>query len=220
MAIEIILRSETKTVISGLHSEVVGFGLEETEEAVLDLVTKLELETHARSVVVSEAEKEAARVLRHMKDRFSRLFNCDYIVMPRVWTVDEDIESLNKTACSSALKLLSVLAVVRLDDGEPRNIIEKRLSRVLADRKVATVSMEKEDEHHALGSSSTTWDEFPPSRTLIRPSKCKSLWNKFLAETEYHVKKAYSAQAAARRRLEGDVKGDRKPCSNCGHCSP
>lgn len=49
--------------------------------------------------------------------------------MPRVWTGKEDIRAITKMARSASLKLLSVMAVIRLDD-ELDNI-EKTLTLAL-----------------------------------------------------------------------------------------
>ncbi|KAG7992248.1 hypothetical protein I3843_02G118700 [Carya illinoinensis] len=42
--------------------------------------------------------------------------------MPRVWTGKEDIRAITKTARSASLKLLSVMAIIRLDDDDNDSI--------------------------------------------------------------------------------------------------
>ncbi|KAF2302858.1 hypothetical protein GH714_009534 [Hevea brasiliensis] len=49
-------------------------------------------------------------------DRFSAVFNHDNDSMPRVWTGKEDIRTITKDARSASLKLLSVMAAIRLDE--------------------------------------------------------------------------------------------------------
>ncbi|KAL3512139.1 hypothetical protein ACH5RR_024856 [Cinchona calisaya] len=84
-------------------------------------------------VVEAKAKEEAGTVLIHMKYRFSTLFSHDTDSMLRVWTWKEDIRAIIKTARSSALKLLSVMEAILLDDVVDN--IEKTLSLVLLDSK-------------------------------------------------------------------------------------
>jgi hypothetical protein len=48
--------------------------------------------------------------------------------------------------------------------------------------------------------------QIPPSKTLLTPVQCKSLWRQFKMETEYSVSQAISAQVQCfpfKRDLEG-----------------
>ncbi|KAH0455265.1 hypothetical protein IEQ34_015297 [Dendrobium chrysotoxum] len=51
-----------------------------------------------------------------MKDRFSTIFKYDKDSMPRVWTRKEDVRMITKDTRAVALKLLSVMAAICLDD--------------------------------------------------------------------------------------------------------
>ncbi|KAL2534061.1 Protein ROOT HAIR DEFECTIVE 31 [Abeliophyllum distichum] len=160
----------------------------ETETAVAEFAGS------CKRSVEAKAKEDAGRVLIRMKDRFSTLFSHDSDSMPRVWTGKEDIRAITKTARSCSLKLLSVMAAIRLDDDA--DAIENTLSLALVDPKAAS-STNKGTSVDPLASS--TWKEIPASKTLITPVQCKSLWRQFKAETEYTVTQAIAAQEASRR---------------------
>ncbi|CAN0878019.1 Protein ROOT HAIR DEFECTIVE 3 homolog 1 [Linum grandiflorum] len=183
-----LLKRESDSAVSEMTHDLKGFDMDEKARAEM----LANLENYAKSVVESKAKEEAARVLIRMKDRFSMLFSHDADSMPRVWTGSEDIRAITKTARSASLKLLSVMAAIRLDNNP--DAIEKLLSSCLLEAIT--------DKSGAAASdplASSTWKEIPSSRTLITPVQCKSVWRQFKAETEYSVTQAISAQEANRR---------------------
>ncbi|TYH53414.1 hypothetical protein ES332_D09G099800v1 [Gossypium tomentosum] len=187
-----LLQRETESILSGLSTALSGFDMDEQTQKK----TLTSLENHARGVVEGKAKEEAGRVLIRMKDRFSTLFNHDSESMPRVWTGKEDIRSITKTAHSAALKLLSVMAAIRLDDNVDN--IENTLCSALLDTKgIASVTKWGSTTSDPLASS--TWDKVPPNKILITPVQCKILWRQYRAETEYCVTQAISAQEANKR---------------------
>lgn len=188
-----LLRRESQYAVSGLASDLSGFDLDEQTKGKM----LAKLEDYARSVVEAKTREEAGSILIRMKDRFTTLFSHDADSMPRVWTGKEDIKSITKFARSASLKLLSVLAVVRLDD-EPDDI-DKTLSLALVENKSSRSSAS--DNSLALSDplASSTWEKVPSSKTLITPVQCKSLWRQFQMETEYTVSQAIAAQEASRR---------------------
>ncbi|KAK6128020.1 hypothetical protein DH2020_038223 [Rehmannia glutinosa] len=189
-AIRKLFRRETEKAVSGFSSALSGFEMDEvTKEKLL-----LGLEDHARGIVEAKAKEEAGRVLIRMKDRFSTLFSHDSDSMPRVWTGKEDIRAITKTARSASLKLLSVMAAIRLDDDA--DSIENTLSLALIDPKSGAAT-NRSISGDPLASSS--WDEVPSSKTLLTPVQCKSLWRQFKVETEYTVTQAIAAQEASKR---------------------
>ncbi|OIW11845.1 hypothetical protein TanjilG_31595 [Lupinus angustifolius] len=122
-----LLRRETESAVSGFSSALSGFDMDEdTRHKMI-----LSIEDYARGVVEGKAREEAGRVLIRMKDRFTMLFSHDSDSMPRVWTGKEDIRAITKTARSASLKLLSVMAAIRLDDDA--DSIEKTLVVALVD---------------------------------------------------------------------------------------
>ncbi|TYI09795.1 hypothetical protein ES332_A09G097700v1 [Gossypium tomentosum] len=187
-----LLQRETESILSGLSTVLSGFDMDEQTQKK----TLTSLANHARGVVEGKAKEEAGRVLIRMKDRFSTLFNHDSDSMPRVWTGKEDVRSISKTAHSAALKLLSVMAAIRLDDNVDN--IENTLCSALLDTKgIASVAKWGSTTSDPLASS--TWDKVPPNKILITPVQCKILWRQYRAETEYCVTQAISAQEANKR---------------------
>ncbi|CAA0332036.1 unnamed protein product [Arabidopsis thaliana] len=170
-------RRETESAVSGLSSALAGFDM---EEETRDRMVK-SLQDYARGVIETKAKEEAVRVLMRMKERFGTIFSHDSDSMPRVWTGKEDLRAITKSARSASLKLLSVMAVIRLGD-EPDNI-EKTLTVALLDPTKNDTSKKSITTSDPLASS--TWDEVPSSRTLITPVQCKSIWRQFKTETEY-----------------------------------
>ncbi|KAJ6309038.1 hypothetical protein OIU76_018603 [Salix suchowensis] len=187
-----LLQRETESVVAGVSNALSGFDMD--EQSMEKILTGLE--NYAKGLVEAKAREQAGRVLILMKDRFSILFSHDSDSMPRVWTGKEDIRAITKTARSSSLKLLSVMAAIRM--GDDVDNIETTLSSSLMDMKNnAAVKDRSITIIDPLASSS--WEEIPSSRTLITPVQCKSLWRQFNSETEYTVTQAISAQEAHKR---------------------
>ncbi|XP_042048217.1 protein ROOT HAIR DEFECTIVE 3-like, partial [Salvia splendens] len=190
LAIRKLLQREKEKAVSGFSGSLTGF---EMDNATKDkMVSKLE--THARGIVEAKAKEEAGRVLIRMKDRFTTLFSHDADSMPRVWTGKEDVRGITKTARSASLKLLSIMSAIRLEDDADN--IESLLSLALMDPKGAA-SGNRSITADPLASSS--WEKIPPTRTLLTPVQCKSLWRQFKTETEYTVGQAITAQEANKR---------------------
>ncbi|CAL9016167.1 unnamed protein product [Prunus brigantina] len=189
-----LLNRETEVAVSKFSAAVAGFELDK------DTSTKMtqNLRDYARNVVEKKAREEAANIMIHMKDRFSTVFNYDSDSLPRVWTGKDDIRSITKDARSASLKLLSVMAAIRLEE-KPDNI-EKLLFSSLMD---GTVTVSSSQAGRIAASTdplaSSTWEEVSSKDTLITPVQCKSLWRQFKAETEYSVTQAISAQEAHKR---------------------
>ncbi|KAL0800721.1 hypothetical protein Bca101_055896 [Brassica carinata] len=179
---------ETESAVSGFSSALACFDI---EEETRDKMVK-SLQDYSRGVIETKAKEEAGKVLMRMKDRFATIFSNDADSMPRVWTGNEDLRAITKTARSASLKLLSVMAVMRL--GDETDNIEKTLTVALLDSTTSKKSITASDP-----LASSTWDEIPSSRTLITPVQCKSIWRQFKTETEYTVTQAISAQQANKR---------------------
>uniref|UniRef100_A0A7N0ZXB6 Protein ROOT HAIR DEFECTIVE 3 homolog n=1 Tax=Kalanchoe fedtschenkoi TaxID=63787 RepID=A0A7N0ZXB6_KALFE len=183
---------ETESAMSGLADALTGLDMD--EKTVEEMLAGLK-DFARRGVIESKAREEAGRVLIRMKDRFSTLFSRDSDSMPRVWTGKEDIRGITRNARAASLKLLSVMAAIRLDD-EP-DTIAKTLSAALVDVPGSASSNRSLTLGDPLASSK--WEEVPVPRTLITPVQCKSLWRQFKSETEYNVTQAMSAQEANKR---------------------
>ncbi|KAK8294127.1 hypothetical protein V6Z11_D06G234500 [Gossypium hirsutum] len=191
LSIRNLLRCETESAVRGLSSGLSGFDLDENARG--KMITTLE--DYAKGVIETKAREEAGRVVVRMKDRFSNLFAYDADSMPRVWTGKEDIRFITKTARVECLKLLSVMAAIRLDDTADN--IEKILFTALLDPSSSAAAIKSNKAGDPLASS--TWDQIPPAKTMITPVQCKTLWRQFMTETEYSVTQAISAQEANRR---------------------
>ncbi|XP_059287533.1 protein ROOT HAIR DEFECTIVE 3 homolog 1-like [Lycium ferocissimum] len=184
-----LLQRETDTALTGFSAALSGFEMDEqTKDSMV-----LRLKDYARGVVEAKAKEEAGRVLIHMKDRFTMLFSYDSDSMPRIWTGKENIRAITKTARSASLKLLSVMAAIRLED--ERDSIDNMLTVALGDGGAST----KKGTESLDPLASSTWNEVSASKTLITPIQCKSLWKQFNTETEYIVTQAIAAQEASKR---------------------
>ncbi|XP_071742416.1 protein ROOT HAIR DEFECTIVE 3-like [Rutidosis leptorrhynchoides] len=188
-AIRKLFQHETKVAVSEFSVALSGFEMDEqSNEAMLS-----KLENYARGIVEGKTKEEAGKALYRMKERFTSLFNHDSDSMPRIWTGKEDIRTITKTARSSSLKLLSVLAAIRLDVDDDK--IGDTLVVALVDRKKDTSkSISTQDP-----LASSTWEEVPATKTLITPVQCKSLWSQFQRETEYTITQAIASQEANKR---------------------
>ncbi|XP_008225781.1 PREDICTED: protein ROOT HAIR DEFECTIVE 3 homolog 2-like [Prunus mume] len=189
-----LLNLETEFTISKFSAAVADFELD--KETIAKLLQHLR--DYSRNVVEKIAREEATKIMIHMKDRFFTVFNYDCDSMPRVWTEKVDIRSITKDARSASMKLLAVMAAIRLDE-KPDNI-EKVLFSTLMDGIVNVSS----SQDRRIGASadplaSSTWEEVSLENTLITPVQCKSLWVEFKTETEYSVIEAISVQEAYKR---------------------
>ncbi|XP_066338286.1 protein ROOT HAIR DEFECTIVE 3 homolog 2-like isoform X1 [Miscanthus floridulus] len=186
-----LYRRETENAALAFSASLSEFELDQT------ICSKMvsDLREHARSVVEMKAREEAGNVLMRMKERFFTVLSHDRDLMPRTWMGDEDIRSITREARLGALRLMSVMAAIRLDD-KP-NKIERALTTALLDG--GPLSHKRSIEFASDPLASSTWEEVSPKDTLITPVQCKSIWRQFKAETEYSVAQAMSMQEAHRR---------------------
>ncbi|KAM0041212.1 putative P-loop containing nucleoside triphosphate hydrolase [Helianthus debilis subsp. tardiflorus] len=184
-AIRKLFFRETESAVSEFSFTLCGFEMDEQEKE--DMISKLK--NFARGLVEGKTREEAAKVLYHMKERFTSIFNHDNDSMPRVWTGKEDIRTITKTARSSSLKLLSVFAAIRLD--EETDTIGNTLILTLVDSKKDTTAADP--------LASSTWETVPAGKTLITPVQCKALWAQFQRETEYTITQAIASHEANKR---------------------
>ncbi|XP_061366903.1 protein ROOT HAIR DEFECTIVE 3 homolog 2 [Gastrolobium bilobum] len=194
LSIRKLLKRETEAAVSEFLASIAGFELDkETVERM-----QQSLRDYARKVVENKARGEAGKVLIRMKDRFSMVFNHDNDSLPRVWTGKEDIRAITRDARSASLRLLSDMAVIRLD--EKPDHIEGVLHSSLIDKSGAAASSQYTSREALVDPlASSTWEEVSPEDILITPVQCKSLWRQFQGETEYTVTQAISAQEAHKR---------------------
>ncbi|KHN32690.1 Protein ROOT HAIR DEFECTIVE 3 like 1, partial [Glycine soja] len=154
-----LLNHETQSAVSGFCVELIRFDVDEqTKKSMI-----VSLDDYAKGVIEAKAREEAGRVLIRMKDRFLTLFSHDSDSMPRIWTGKEDVRAITKSARSSCLKLLSVMAVIRLEDGDDIYDIEKTLIVALADSSSSSAKDKSMTAVKPLASS--TWDQEANNRS-------------------------------------------------------
>ncbi|KAF9660574.1 hypothetical protein SADUNF_SadunfUnG0010700 [Salix dunnii] len=183
-----LLASTTDVAESELSNAHVDFELPRSE-----IDTKLGyLKVFAKSVVERKARESAAieRVLMPMKHRFTQAFNLEENSTPRVWTPEQNIDEIERNALSAALKILAVMAAIRLDN------IEDQIEIVLSSSLMGVVPAVANAPDPL---ASNTWEEVSTNTTLLTPVQCKSLWMRFKAEVAYIVNQATSDQEARRQ---------------------
>ncbi|KVH97948.1 Root hair defective 3 GTP-binding, partial [Cynara cardunculus var. scolymus] len=174
-AIRKLLHHEIKIAVSEFSVALSGFEMD--EQAKEEMVSKLE--NYAREIIEGKTKEEAGKVLYRMKERYNLLI-CRY------W-----IKSIIGEGISLSLKLLSVLAAIRLD------VDADKIGNTL----VLALVEQKKDKSTSFQDplASSTWEEVPATKTLITPVQCKSLWSQFQRETEYTITQAIASQEANKR---------------------
>ncbi|KAM7472585.1 hypothetical protein LguiA_010768 [Lonicera macranthoides] len=170
---------QMQSAISEISSAVSGFRMD--EHTYNEMV--LQLKDYARGVIQAKARQEAARVLTRMNDRFERFFSHDSDSKLRVWSGKEDVQGIKENAFSASLKLLSIMAAIRLDD--KADDIEKSLFLAFVAKDESTKKCDP--------LASDIWEEVPSSETLITPIQCKDIWKQFTENSEPIVKRAQEA---------------------------
>ncbi|PWA80942.1 protein ROOT HAIR DEFECTIVE 3 [Artemisia annua] len=190
-----VYESKLKEALYGPVEALLKGGRVDTWPAIRKLLRNETETVLSEGVIEGKTREEAERVLYHMKERFTSIFNYDDDSMPRVWTGKEEIRAITKTAHSSCLKLLFVLAAIRLD--EDTDVIEDTLALSLMSPYYGTSKSTTSQDPLA----STTWKEVPATKTLITPVQCKSLWNQFRRETKDTITQAIASQEAKKRKI-------------------
>eukprot|EP00250_Pteridium_aquilinum_P020465 c24824_g2_i2 orf=433-2931(-) len=199
-AIKKLLEQETQTATSDLSGALSGFELDTMEEHRMIST----LQGAGKRIVDKKAREEANQALIRMKDRFTSVFSHGPDSMPRVWTGKEDMKAIIRDAHMSAIKLLSTLSALRLEEKKPDHI-ETALTSLLHDGSesgaesgtVMDRSLTTTTGANALAS--TTWEGVATSDTLITPVQCRGLWRQFNREMEYTITQAITAQEASKR---------------------
>ncbi|KAL0908031.1 hypothetical protein M5K25_022496 [Dendrobium thyrsiflorum] len=121
-----LLQRESKTALSGFALALSSFDIDQT--TIEKFLAKLE--EYARIIVESMTRKKAGMALMYMKNRFLTILSRNFDSMPRQCT-REEIKAITKMARLASLKLLSVIAAIRLD--EDKDNVEKTLQLALVD---------------------------------------------------------------------------------------
>ncbi|KAI5332211.1 hypothetical protein L3X38_022340 [Prunus dulcis] len=187
-----LLNHETEVAISKFSTVVADFQLDKATIAKM----LQHLRDYSRNVVEKKTREEATKIMIHMKDRFSTVLNYDSDSMLRVWTGKEEIRSITKDARSASMKLLSVMAAIRLDE-KPDNIEKVLFSSLMDEAVIVSSSQDREIGPSVDPLASSNWEEVSAKNTLITPVQCQSLWRQFKVETENSVTQAISAHVMA-----------------------
>lgn len=197
-AIRKLFLQETKAATNDLSSVLAGFELDKQEE----LRRVNNLQDTGRSILEKKAREEASQALIRMKDRFTMVFSHDADGMPRVWTGKEDMKAIIRDARMSVIKLLSILAALRLEDKRTDSIetaLTSSLSEASGGLEGGSVTERNLSTTTSNVLASSTWEGLTASDTLITPVQCRNLWRQFNRETEYTITQAIAAQEASKR---------------------
>lgn len=191
-----LVASETEKATAGLATALKGYELAREEEAgILKGLTKF-----SRIIVEGKVREATSQALVRMKDRFQNIFGHDEGSLPRVWGEEHNIRAITKAARVGALKMLAVIAALRLSPDATEDGVEDALLSLVTDSDASSESAEgssRGGSSNALASS--TWSGVAPEDTTLTPAQCRSLWRQFRAETEYTISQALSAQEAKRQ---------------------
>ncbi|MCO5592157.1 hypothetical protein L7F22_046153 [Adiantum nelumboides] len=199
-SIKKLLVQETESATNDLAGDLSGFELDKKEEQrILE-----NLQAAGRQMVEKKAREEANQALLRMKERFTSVFSHGPDSMPRMWTGKEDMKAIIRDARMSAIRLLSTLSALRLEE-KKLDHIETALTSLVHDGSesgsqsgsVTERGLTATGGQSALASS--TWEGVAASNTLITPVQCRGLWRQFNREIEYTVTQAITAQEASRR---------------------
>ncbi|XP_074312775.1 protein ROOT HAIR DEFECTIVE 3-like isoform X2 [Silene latifolia] len=170
-----LLKQQTQSAASGLATDLSDFDLD--EELTKNMLAKLK--DYARGVVEAKAKKLAGMVQILIKDRFMTSFKPDGGSL--VWTEGDDVEKITVSTLSKSLELLSALAAIRLDE-ESDDVKELLTDALLKDSSCDTI---------LIAMAKSTWEKVSPSKTLITPVQCKSVWERFQEEIKDTVNRAF-----------------------------
>ena len=191
-----LVASETEKATAGLATALKGYELTREEEAgILEGLTKF-----SRIIVEGKVREATSQALVRIKDRSQNIFGHDEGSLPRVWGEEHNIRAITKAARVGALKMLAVIAALRLSPDATEDGVEDALLSLVTDSDASSESAEgssRGGSSNALASS--TWPGVAPEDTTLTPAQCRSLWRQFRAETEYTISQALSAQEAKRQ---------------------
>ncbi|KAB1215776.1 hypothetical protein CJ030_MR4G007229 [Morella rubra] len=167
---------ETLAAVSKFSNAVNEFDL---DQAAVDTMVQ-EMRDYARSLVEVLAREESRDVLIFMKDRFLHVLYHDTDSRPNVWTDQREdmIGTITWDACSAALKVLSVMAAIRLTE-RPDTISHSLFSSLMVDPSSQDSTTIAQTNAFAL----TKWEEVSLENTLITPVQCVLFWKGFLQWT-------------------------------------
>ncbi|XP_024402965.1 protein ROOT HAIR DEFECTIVE 3 [Physcomitrium patens] len=194
-SIRMIVENETELVTTSLKKELSGF--EPTQDEEKQIFT--DLSKHPRLIVEKKVREVNSQILIRMKDRFNTIFGHDDDSIPRVWGEEHDVRAITKSARQGALKMLSVIAAIRLNPDSDQDGVEDVLMTLITDSDFSSHDGSRDGSVGSNPFASSTWPGVDPKDTMLTPAQCRSLWRQLRAETEYTISQALTAQEAKRR---------------------
>lgn len=194
-SIRVLVEGDTEKVTKALLEELTAF--EPTEDEEKQVLS--DLSEHSRAIVVKKAKEEASQALIRMKDRFNNIFGHDEDSLPRVWGEEHNVRAITKSARVGALKMLAVIAAIRLNPNSDQDSVEGALMTLVGDSDSSSDGSSVDGSVSSNPLASSTWAGIAPEDTMLTPSQCRSIWRQFRAETEYTISQALSAQEAKRQ---------------------
>ncbi|KAH6764846.1 hypothetical protein C2S51_016095 [Perilla frutescens var. frutescens] len=151
-----------------------------------------EMKQYARQIVERKFKDQNNDVLGLLKKRYHAVLGSEYV--QRSDPSDDEAEKAFSTAINEAyrqcLKLLSTMAVLRLDERDnDDDVVERMLSSELM--------VDRVSDEDPLASS--TWEEIPAEVTLITPSQCRDILEKFKREMERNLSDANHVENLSRK---------------------
>ncbi|GJY64689.1 protein root hair defective 3 [Tanacetum coccineum] len=159
---------ETQKVASEFSFALASFEMDEHDKA--DMIS--ELMNYASRQVEPKTKEVAREVLYIMKDRYTSIFYHDNDLRPRSWTAEDDIQAITRIAQTSSLKVLSVLAAIRLDDKDTDTIYDTLVHTLLDEpRKKTTISLDplgsRSWEKEAKNCRSKSWNTYTKKAIFV-----------------------------------------------------
>ncbi|XP_047339786.1 protein ROOT HAIR DEFECTIVE 3-like [Impatiens glandulifera] len=188
-----LLATQSKEIADDYYQAMSRYGAEQ-ETSLDDIQTQFQ--GYLRQIIVAKAKTEAPKVTNLMQDRFITMFLQDPDSMPRSWDADNiDINKIIRIAKTQSLKMLAVMAAIRLES-ENGDQIEDTLS-------MAFLGDEDDHEHPSYGAlASTTWNGISKEDTLLSPIKCASMWKHFLTKINQITGLAKTTVKKAKREAQ------------------
>ncbi|XP_047326432.1 protein ROOT HAIR DEFECTIVE 3-like [Impatiens glandulifera] len=187
--------------LSDLFHQETNLACSEFKVALEDLgvynFTKMEeLETlkgYGRHIIEKSVRKEIPQIGQIMQKKFCQILlneSADSII-PRIWKGTDNIQDIIKTARNECVNIMSVMAIIRLENKEDDNI-QQILSNALL-------------EEGGEGSLTyNNWTGVEASKTLISPAACATIWDQFLKSSGLIIN---SVEQTIQARIDADKAG-------------
>ncbi|XP_047310520.1 protein ROOT HAIR DEFECTIVE 3 homolog 1-like [Impatiens glandulifera] len=160
-----LFQNETETACSVLRDGLEDLGTNDNAKVEENELLK----AYGRNIIEKSVREETYKILQHMQDKFCYiLLNEPNSSIPRSWKGSDVIEDIVKNARTQCVSIMSAMAIIRLGINKESDNIQQILSNALLDG----------GGEGRLTSS--RWDGVEPSKTLMSPASCATVWDHFL----------------------------------------